>query len=117
MGISKSRSNVVNLFYKFYFFGLTFFFFHLFLLILLYRFSLSFSSTSANFPFYIYLLKLYQAEQEIEDLCENISIAKVEGIINLQMGEDIFMLPIAMFLGMYVFCLLFLGCIAVESLQ
>lgn len=55
--------------------------------------------------------------QEIEDLCENNSIAEEEGIINLPMGEVISVLPIAMFLGMCVFCLLFLGCIAVEYLQ
>lgn len=41
-GIPKSHSHVVNLFHKFYFFGLNIFF-HLFLLVSLYRSSLHFS--------------------------------------------------------------------------
>lgn len=84
MGTSKSRSNVVNLFYKFYFFDLNIFFTSSYWL-----YYTDFPYPSLPHPqifhfvfFFFRPLKSHQAEQEIEDLCENNSIAEEEGIIH-----------------------------------
>lgn len=117
--ISESHSYAVNLFYNLYFFGLKFFL-NLFLMVSLYISSLSFFPYPQILHFLIFFflpLTLYEAELEIELSYEDKPVAKEEGVSASLMAEVIFRHSIAKFSCMCVFCLLFLTCIAVQSLK